>query len=82
MIGGLQKGGKTLLELLGVVEGELTILKAICRKDLVSSISHFSKGIERLKLAESTENEEFELKKKSENSWLKSLLQRQTKKLA
>ncbi|XP_046845635.1 uncharacterized protein LOC124439454 [Xenia sp. Carnegie-2017] len=62
VIGGLQKGGKTLLELLGVVEGELTILKAICRQDLDSSISHFSKGIERLKLAESTKNEEFELK--------------------
>ncbi|XP_046843850.1 uncharacterized protein LOC124437927 [Xenia sp. Carnegie-2017] len=59
---GILQSGKTLLELLGVVEGELTILKSICRQDLDSSISHFNKGIERLKLAESTENEKFELK--------------------
>ncbi|XP_046843843.1 uncharacterized protein LOC124437922 [Xenia sp. Carnegie-2017] len=54
------KGGKTLLELSGVIESKLNTLKAISRNDFYSSMSNFKKGIERLKLAQSTINEESE----------------------
>ncbi|XP_046844765.1 uncharacterized protein LOC124438634 [Xenia sp. Carnegie-2017] len=51
------KSGKSLLELLGVIESNLDALKGMCKKDVQSSLCHFEKGIERLNLAESKKEE-------------------------
>ena len=60
LLSGFSVVGKPLLELLGVIDCESTILKAICRKDLQSSISHFRRGVEKLNLPKSIENKEYE----------------------
>ncbi|XP_046844632.1 uncharacterized protein LOC124438515 [Xenia sp. Carnegie-2017] len=57
LIAVVAKSGKSLLELLGVIESNLDALKGMCKKDVQSSLCHYEKGIERLNLAESKKEE-------------------------
>ncbi|XP_046844720.1 uncharacterized protein LOC124438594 [Xenia sp. Carnegie-2017] len=72
---GIPTHGTKLLDWLGKVKGELTTLKSLSRKDLLSSISQLNIGITTLNLAESsnpTELQKQERLKSAEQSFVQA----------